>query len=68
MIREIAFKSDNYKFITKPIRNEHEITGLNKVNIFVGANNSGKSRFLRKILLENYTPSVDLPPYNRTIS
>lgn len=58
MIREIYFKADNYKFIAESGGNQNEITGLNKVNIFVGANNSGKSRFIRSLLMENYHKQV----------
>ena len=58
MIREIFFKSENYKFINKAGTGQGEITGLNKVNIFVGPNNSGKSRFIRSLLLENFSSLV----------
>jgi predicted ATP-dependent endonuclease of OLD family len=58
MIREIYFKPGSYKFINEPGGNQSEIVGLNKVNIFVGANNSGKSRFIRSLLMENYNKKV----------
>jgi len=58
MIREIYFKEGVYKFINDSGDTLNEIIGLNKVNIYVGANNSGKSRFIRKILLENFSESV----------
>ncbi len=44
MINAIKPNIKNYKF------DEEEINKLSKVNIFVGANNSGKSRFMRHLL------------------
>lgn len=47
MYTAIKINDINYKFKTWDI--ETEINWLNKINIFVGQNNSGKSRFLRSI-------------------
>jgi len=41
-LKEKQFKSDN---------NENYIYGFNRVNIFIGGNNSGKSRFIRSLLV-----------------
>ncbi|MCK4644190.1 AAA family ATPase [bacterium] len=38
----------------------YRLTGLSKVNIFVGPNNSGKSRFLRELLMiKDYKVKID---------
>ena len=58
MIKEIGFLPENYKFILSNGKSSNEITSLNKVNILVGPNNSGKSRFARRLLLDNYNPKV----------
>jgi len=58
MIRDIYFKAGVYKFINDSDETINQIIGLNKVNIFVGANNSGKSRFIRSVLKENYHKQV----------
>ncbi|MBU3198322.1 AAA family ATPase [Clostridium estertheticum] len=39
----------NYKFSSK----EKGISNISKINIFIGSNNSGKSRYLRNIFLDN---------------
>lgn len=47
IIKEIMIPRDDYSFIGK----EKDVLGcLSKINIFVGENNSGKSRFLRSIV------------------
>ena len=58
MIKEIHFLPENYKFVTSSNARNNEITHLNKVNIFVGPNNSGKSRLIRELLRRNYNSSI----------
>ncbi|MGH7902014.1 MAG: ATP-dependent nuclease, partial [Thermodesulfobacteriota bacterium] len=58
MIREIYFEAGLYNYINDSGQSKNEIIGLNKVNIFVGANNSGKSRFIRKLLMDNYHSKI----------
>jgi len=58
MIREIYFEAGLYNYFNDSGQSSNEIIGLNKVNIFVGANNSGKSRFIRKLLMENYHSKI----------
>lgn len=50
---EIGSISDNYrnKYNNKMLY----LSNLNKINIFIGENNSGKSRLLRYIIKENDT-------------
>jgi len=74
MITEIEFAAENYKYISESTDGSKSIPKLNKVNIFVGANNSGKSRFIRNILTENYqkspsevNPSQEKATYNNII-
>lgn len=42
-----------------PMDNTSFLNNLNKVNLFIGANNSGKSRFLRSIFKMNGLVSID---------
>lgn len=49
MFTAIKINDTNYKFKTWSL--ETEINWLNKINIFVWQNNSGKSRFMRNIFL-----------------
>lgn len=46
MFKALKIQDTNYKFQNWE---EFEINGLKKINIFVGQNNSGKSRFMRSI-------------------
>ncbi len=54
MFTAIKINDENYKFITEDEngkkKEEWEINWLNKINIFVWQNNSGKSRFIRGII------------------
>lgn len=59
MIREITFKPENYTYEIQQGATLNEIARLSKVNIFVGANNTGKSRFLRNLLMENFNSEVN---------
>jgi AAA15 family ATPase/GTPase len=52
LITDILIPNKQYKFLNRENKSEQAISGLSKVNIFVGENNSGKSRFLRSILSE----------------
>lgn len=49
IITEIKIPDDSYSFILEENKG-HMLKNLSKVNIFVGENNSGKSRFLRSIV------------------
>ena len=52
IIKEIRIPNDSYSFISKNGENISDLKNLSKINIFVGENNSGKSRFLRSIIKE----------------
>lgn len=47
-IKHIKFKKQEYESITS----EDKLENLSKINIFVGANNSGKSRFMRSLFYD----------------
>jgi AAA15 family ATPase/GTPase len=46
MLKEITIDKEKY-FGYKFFNSDKSLTGLSKINIFIGQNNSGKSRFLR---------------------
>ena len=50
IIKEIKIPDDSYSFISDKGEKEYILKNLSKINIFVGENNSGKSRFLRSIV------------------
>jgi predicted ATP-dependent endonuclease of OLD family len=41
----------NYTYLSEP-ENHHYLTNLSKINLLVGANNSGKSRFMRTLFAQ----------------
>jgi predicted ATP-dependent endonuclease of OLD family len=50
MIQEIIFKQEDYKgFKIVESLDNNRLSNINKINIFIGQNNSGKSRFLRTL-------------------
>ena len=53
-IKEIKIPDENYSFISDKGEKEDILKNLSKINIFVGENNSGKSRLLRSIVKEKY--------------
>ncbi len=57
--------SDSYNYINDNGEILKKIKNLSKINIFVGENNSGKSRFIRTILINNleYTLFSEDEPY-----
>jgi predicted ATP-dependent endonuclease of OLD family len=52
IIEEIKIPNNLYSFISNDGENLNILKNLSKINIFVGENNSGKSRFLRSLLAE----------------
>ena len=46
-IKHLKIKNQSYKIVNSEF--EDRLEDLSKVNIFVGANNSGKSRFMRSL-------------------
>ena len=45
IIKDLKIENDDYTIINSP--NEDWLMNLSMINIFVGANNTGKSRFMR---------------------
>lgn len=61
MITDILINNDkygNYK-ILKEEKGDNKISNLSQVNIFIGQNNSGKSRFLRGLFLDEEMKFLD---------
>lgn len=63
MIKKIDFASDLFAEYYTPYGNK-ELDNLNRVNIFIGKNNCGKSRFLRK-LFEEENLKLDFYLFNK---
>ncbi|MGG1846182.1 AAA family ATPase [Bacillus wiedmannii] len=71
LIKEISLNNEKYAGYVFE-KDTKKISNLSKINIFVGTNNSGKSRMLRNLFIENptmFTPSgVDLEKVNTVIN
>lgn len=57
-----AYKNSDSNY--KVLDNDANLIHLKKLNIFVGANNSGKSRFLRQMLTANFEQFVFFEGHN----
>lgn len=72
IIKELKISDDAYSFISGDKEKGTVLTNLSKINIFVGENNSGKSRFLRSIVADEeflFKPALnDLDDLNTFIS
>ena len=69
-IKALKIPNENYHFIDEKKQSHDQIQNFSKINIFVGENNSGKSRLLRSILSNeiNWIPSeFSLKEWNETI-
>jgi len=69
-IKEIKLPDENYSFLNNSESPENRIRFLSKLNIFVGENNSGKSRLLRSLLSNelDYIPdSSFIEDYNNFV-
>ena len=44
-IKHLKIKKQEYNFV----KSEDKLENLSKINIFIGTNNSGKSRFMRSL-------------------
>lgn len=66
IIKEMKILDDSYSFISNDGEEGNILKNLSKINIFVGENNSGKSRFLRSIFFrkENSTIPEFIPNNN----
>jgi len=63
LINEIKISDESYKFKENEEKNSI-IKNLSKVNIFVGANNEGKSRFLRSLFSDD---NLEFTPNDNTV-
>lgn len=61
IIKEIKIPDNSYSFISD---DEEMLKNLSKINIFVGENNSGKSRFLRSLIKKQ---DLEFIPNNKYI-
>ncbi len=61
IINEIKILDDSYSFIFDQEHEGEVLKNLSKINIFVGENNSGKSRFMRSLFF--YNNIRDLPVF-----
>ena len=55
LISSISCLENEYVFIQSDSSRDSNINGLSKINIFVGENNSGKSRLLRQLLTTDWS-------------
>ncbi|BDZ71010.1 AAA family ATPase [Methanobacterium petrolearium] len=53
IIKELKIPNDSYFFISDEGKKGKKLMNLSKINIFIGENNSGKSRLLRHIIKED---------------
>jgi len=70
LIKEVTLSDGNYSFLNDSDSPEDRIMFMSKLNIFVGENNSGKSRLLRSLLSNelDYIPeSSFIEDYNKFI-
>ena len=59
IIKDLKINDASYKFLDE---DDKKLCGLSRVNIFVGKNNSGKSRFLRSIFYNNDNLKLEFVP------
>jgi len=61
-------KSDGYSFIKVNGKPSNTLENLSRINFFVGANNSGKSRFIRSIFKKKTEVIISLKKTQKTFS
>ncbi len=67
MISKLFLKNDKYSGYHLD-NNEYGIGGLSKVNVFIGQNNSGKSRFLRTVYVdEDFEFDLKQADFSKTV-
>lgn len=62
-VRRLDVSGINDDFVVRAADGKRELEGLAKINVFVGPNNSGKSRFLRELARQSkfkFVPAHDL--------
>ena len=60
IIKDLKMENDDYTIINSP--NEDWLMNLSRINIFVGANNTGKSRFMRSLFYVDKDYSLKFLP------
>ncbi|MEP2447189.1 MAG: AAA family ATPase [Balneola sp.] len=66
MLKQIAFLDhDLYEEFEFDSEYPKRLENISKINLFIGPNNSGKSRFLRNFFRSLYTSNFDLSELNR---
>lgn len=60
IIKDLKIENDDYTIINSP--NEDWLMNLSRINIFVGANNTGKSRFMRSLFYVDKDYSLKFLP------
>ena len=73
VIKDIKIPDTNYIILDREnedTKKDHVLMNLSKVNIFIGENNSGKSRLIRSFILNDSLSftSEDLYRYNKTVN
>ena len=72
IIKDLKLADEDYSVFNNEDETENKILrNLSKINIFVGENNSGKSRLLRSIIKNKeleFSPNYDLNSLNETIA
>ena len=58
IIKEIKISKRSYTFISREGEEGFVLKNLSKINIFVGTNNSGKSRFMRSLIFNNNVKDI----------
>lgn len=58
IIKDLKIKDSNYRFLNEDYS---KLSNLSRVNIFIGENNSGKSRFLRSLFYKNNSAIEFIP-------
>lgn len=70
-IKKISLPTDDFKNYVIYESNENNIDNLSKINIFIGSNNSGKSRFLRTLFNQQQymfsPPSLIFQSFNEIV-
>lgn len=61
IIKDLVIRDKSYNYLNNE---NQEICDLSRVNIFIGENNSGKSRFLRSIFYSKEENNLIFKPYN----
>ena len=62
-IKHLKIEREEYKTVNSEYK--HQLENLSKINIFIGANNSGKSRFMRSLFFKDNNYKLKFTPNDR---